>query len=507
MHFLVSYIPLWFAFATYVFAANTPLLVPSQDNFYRSPSNLSAYAVGDVIRSRPAPALLKSTIFPVNVKSATQILVRSNDAKGDPTSAVSVVIEPYNGDPKKLLSYQIAQDSSLIDCAPSYAIDFGASLLTFTSLAEMFLIQLALDEGWYVVTTDHQAQNAAFGVGRQSGQVVLDGIRATLRHSNDFGLDSKPQVAFWGYSGGALAAGWAAALQPAYAPELKELLIGAALGGLPSNLTDIAQSVEGSIFLGLTAVAIAGITNQYPEVKDYVDDQLYPLRKSAFSHAYKLCLAPAIVYYNIKHFFSGPDKWFKSGWEVLNYPPVQEIFKLNTLGVNATETPEIPILVYHGILDEIVPIRSSRRVFDTWCANGIESFEYSEDKTAEHIIEIVSGSMAGFKWLKDRYSGVEPVKGCSHTVRTTNLEYPGTLPGWLEFLATAVKAVLFVGLGPDGKKLNNSNFGGDLFSAFTNPFSGFKDLGPLISAVAFKKDQASMDALDARVKQFVASKS
>ena len=42
----------------------------------------------------------------------------------------------------------------------------------------------------------------------------------------------------WGYSGGTVATGWAAALQPTYAKELKSNLIGAAMGGFVTNIID-----------------------------------------------------------------------------------------------------------------------------------------------------------------------------------------------------------------------------------------------------------------------------
>lgn len=501
MHLSSSFISLWLVFASYVIAANTPLLYPSQDDFYKPPANLLDYAPGDVIRIRPAPAPLRSIYFPVNVKKATQILVRSNDAKGAPTAAVSTVIEPYNADPKKLLSYLIAQDSSLFDCSPSYALLYGASMTTFSSLAEMFLIQLALEEGWYVVSTDHQGQNAAYTVGRQGGKIVLDGIRGTLQSRELTGIDEDPKIAFWGYSGGTVAAGWAAALQPTYAPELKEYLIGAAMGGFVTNITKTAIGIDGSIFSGLALAAIAGISDQYPEVKPLIEDQIISPRKVAFQEAYNLCMIPALVYFNSKTFFSGPAKWFKSGWETLTNPQVQLIIRANTLGINETEVPEIPILVYHGSIDTIVPIEGAHEVYDAWCSAGIESFEFAEDESAGHVTEIVAGSLAGFKWLKDRFNGIEPIKGCNHTVRTTNLEYPGTISGFMDFLGTSVKTLLDEALGPNAENLSG-NSTTSLLDSIGSSFSDLSDFGSMITSILYKRDQASMDAFDFKVKNF-----
>ena len=88
-------------------------------------------------------------------------------------------------------------------------------------------------------------------MGRQSGHGTLDSIRAILQSGNFTGVDEDAQVAMWGYSGGSLASGWAAALQPHYAPELEDNLIGAALGGFVTNITATAEATDGKLLAGL----------------------------------------------------------------------------------------------------------------------------------------------------------------------------------------------------------------------------------------------------------------
>ncbi|KAI9170685.1 hypothetical protein HJFPF1_00155 [Paramyrothecium foliicola] len=67
-----------------------------------------------------------------------------------------------------------------------------------------------------------------------SGHTTINSVRAVLEAG--FGLAKRRYVknALWGFSGGALAGGWAAELQPTYAPELK--LDGAALGGITPDI-------------------------------------------------------------------------------------------------------------------------------------------------------------------------------------------------------------------------------------------------------------------------------
>ena len=85
--------------------------------------------------------------------------------------------------------------------------------------------------------TDESNELSAFGPGHLAGQAVLDSVRAVLAF-NQSQLDAaSTRVAAIGYSGGALATGWAAALQPTYAPDVE--LIASSFGG-----TCVASSVR-----------------------------------------------------------------------------------------------------------------------------------------------------------------------------------------------------------------------------------------------------------------------
>lgn len=484
-------------FSSYTLAASTQVLKPSEDPFYEVPENILDYAPGEVIRSRPAPAQLRSIYFPINIKLAHQVLFRSNDGDSNATAAVMTIMEPYNADPTKVLAYQVAEDAASIDCAPSYAYLYGASLGTILTQAEMILIEQALEEGWYVISADYQGPNSAFTAARQSGHIVLDSIRATLSTTNISGIAEHPQIAFWGYSGGSVACGWAAALQPSYAPELKPYLIGAALGGFVTNITATAVGVDGTLFAGVSYNAIAGLSNQYPEIREVIENQLIPLRKRAFQEAYNLCLVPSILFFMNKYLFSGPSMWFKSGMGVLHDLRVQRVMNLNNQGVNRTEIPEIPLFVYHGSIDTIVPIVGTHKVYDQWCEDGIESFEFAEDESGGHITEAIAGSGAAFAWLKNRFSGVPPIKGCNHTVRTTNFEYPGGYSSDIQIVTTLVLSVLGHAIGPNGENVD----AGNSTSGFFESLSSLSDIGNLALSILFKRDMSQVELLEAKIEQ------
>ncbi|KAK6199350.1 secretory lipase-domain-containing protein [Scheffersomyces amazonensis] len=456
-NWLISVVCLLFLFGTLlVEAAPVTVLTPTEDPFYTAPNNLDDYKLGDIIRSRISPHPIRSIYFKVDVKSAWQLLVRSEDTFGNATAIGVTVIEPYNSNKTRLLSYQVAEDSASPNCAMSYAFQYGASMNTLVTQFEMYFIQAALDLGWYVTIPDYEGPQAAFTAGRQAGHAVLDGIRATLHSGNITGVDENAQLTMWGYSGGSLATGWAAALQPDYAPELKDKILGAALGGFVTNITATLDAQNGKIFAGLLSSGINGLMQEYPQLNELVRSKIASDKLEDFLYGSKSCMLPSLYHFMEHNFFYGEDKYFTDGPAILSEPIVQEILSENTLALhNNSEIPEIPLFVYHGELDRIVPIVGSERAYNNWCDWGIKSFEFAPDLLNGHITEFVLGAPAALAWLVDRYEGIPPVDGCKKTERISNLMYPGASEANKVYFEAAYTSLLGLPIGPD----SNLTFG------------------------------------------------
>lgn len=122
----------------------------------------------------------------------------------------------------------------------------------------------ALERGWLVSVPDHDGPNAGFGAGKLTDQLTLDSLRAALKSESITGLQPTANVMIWGYSGGALATGWALEMQDEYAPELS--ITAAALGGVPA---DAAAAIFGTVNkgtgAGLASSAARGLSHANPE--------------------------------------------------------------------------------------------------------------------------------------------------------------------------------------------------------------------------------------------------
>lgn len=134
----------------------------------------------------------------------------------------------------------MAYDALGSQCDPSYTLT-GAGQQGAAGTLEQGVISGYLSNGYDVVVPDYEGPQLEWTVGRQSGYMALDGIRAAERVLR---LPASTPVALAGYSGGSVPTQWGAEVASRYAPELR--IVGAAAGGLPVNLAHNLPYVSGS---------------------------------------------------------------------------------------------------------------------------------------------------------------------------------------------------------------------------------------------------------------------
>ncbi|KAF2761188.1 LIP-domain-containing protein [Pseudovirgaria hyperparasitica] len=373
--------------------------IPSQDPFYRTPPNIASYSPGTVIDKRQVPPNL-SGLMPnlggnEKVEAVYQYLYRTTDALGNPAAAVTTLLKPFKADPTKLLAYQQAYDSAKNDCSPSYAIQSGANT---TALADIIMIAAALDQGWYVVSSDYEGLNAVYTVGTAAGYATLDSVRAALNEApKSAGLASNARYAMWGYSGGSLASEWAAELQPQYAPELK--FQGVALGGLVPDIQSVLETINKGFFAGLAFSGIYGFIKAFPNLTEYANQHLIAEKKEEFFKIANGCLQQTASAGGNKDLFT----YFDGGKELSKDPvPSSVLGSAGLMGVHGT--PTMPMYVYKAAADEISPVADTDKLVDTLCGKGA-IIEYRKNIIGEHISEAITGSASALNWISDRLNG------------------------------------------------------------------------------------------------------
>jgi hypothetical protein len=371
----------------------SPVAKPGDDAFYTAPSEaeLQAAQPGDVLRYREMSAKAYY-LFPVKGQ-AWQLMYRSTDHKGRPVAAVTAALLPSNAPAKnrKLYVYNTAYDALTLNCAPSYQIAKGTAL-------EQALVQSGLNKGWVAVVPDYEGLESLWTVGRNSGQAVLDAIRAAERFQ-PLGLSggATPAV-LTGYSGGSIASTWANELYRSYAPELN--IVGVAAGGVPVDMGNVARKVDGKLFAGLYMGAVSALGRAYPEVD--VDALTNEEGKAMQVKLRDMCAGqflggtPDVVgsfaFKKMASYTTVPD--------ILAVPAVQQVVALNRLG---QRKPGAPTYLYNGLFDQVMPVEDVKGLVTTYCQQGVPTT--FRQVLGEHITSVFLGFQGAFDYLEARLAG------------------------------------------------------------------------------------------------------
>ncbi|KAK2596660.1 hypothetical protein QQS21_006235 [Conoideocrella luteorostrata] len=428
--YLHAILALLFAAAT--ITTSLPLgspIPPLEDPFYSIPSaEIDHLPPGAIIRSRKPPfpiAAFRS--IPITLQSTHQLLYKTTDSHHRSIASVVTVLVPRNANFSRVLSYLVAEDSSYGNCAPSYALQLASAtfgrLGTLLTQAELLLMVAALEQGFVVIAPDHEGPQGAFLANILAGHVILDGIRAAVSSSNVTGIHRDARVALWGYSGGSVAASFAAELHPSYAPELN--IVGAALGGTIPFLSSGLASLNAGISAGLVAAGVLGLGYEYPEIRALIDKHLLPENREKFVKAEKQCFFSNVQtypYMNISNMVDDPN--------IFDIEPASSILKQNSLG---SYTPTTPLYIYKPISDNTTPIKDTDDIVKEYCSKGA-SVHYERDLVSFHLSLAVTGAPKALAWLRDRLTGKEIQTGCVTRSTLSTLLDSSTIdivPGYL----------------------------------------------------------------------------
>ncbi|BCS20875.1 putative secretory lipase [Aspergillus puulaauensis] len=418
---------------------------PNEDPWYTPPDGWESEAPGAILRHRAPPSPIAAFgLAEVNLDSTHQILYRTTDSFGEPITTVTTVLVPHNADYTKVLSYQVAQDAADRTCSPSFGLqqfaDAGEALALIMPQAEYLFMSAALNKGYVVLVPDHLGPKSAFLANTLTGQAVLDNVRAALASTDFTGVSSTANVVLWGYSGGSLASGFAAELQPSYAPELK--LAGAALGGTVPKIPPVIELSNKGLFAGLIPAGVQGLANEYPSAVKLIAENILPEKWAEFNKTQNLCLTGNIIEYLNKDVYS-----FMRDPDVFNTKPAQDLMNANAMGQH---TPEIPLMIYKSANDEVSPVEDTDDLYDSYCASGV-SVEYARDLLSEHAILAVTGSADAFLWVVDRLDGVPVKKECSKKTQLSGLQDPKVLAALGTNVVQFLLGFLALPVGPPGR--------------------------------------------------------
>jgi hypothetical protein len=240
---------------------------------------------------------------------------------------------------------------------------------------------------------------------------VLDSMRAVANFKDTLGFTtSTPKIVGHGYSGGAIATGWAASLLSSYAPELK--VLGWAQGGTPANLTGTAVFIDGTTFAGFLPQAFVGLSvdSAYGAQLDPLFNRIMtPKGREVLDAAEQICGVENLATFAIGQIQSTDIQIL--GNQVFMDPVFANVLAQNVMGVNSHETPKAPVYMYHAVPDEVIPYANTSTLYSDWCADGA-SVHFTTYPSGGHLTTEILGFVGAFKFVKAALAGTV-ASGCS----------------------------------------------------------------------------------------------
>nr|WP_245975797.1 lipase family protein [Amycolatopsis palatopharyngis] len=372
---------------------------PAEDPFYTPPDPLPAVAAGEILRLRSVDVFAEPLrLLPAPVR-AWQLLYRSTSASGAPNAVSGTLLvppTPWQDGPRPLVTYAVGTHGLGDSCAPSYKLRTGTE-------NEIALIAQALFKGWAVVLTDYEGLGTpgthTYATGQSEGRAMLDAARAAANVPGA-GLSSSGPVGIFGYSQGGQAAAFAAELQPSYAPDVR--VVGAAPGGVPADLAEVAEFNEGGAAFGLVIGAAIGLATAYPEVP--FAEILNERGRALVERVEQACvveLGAAAPFGRLQDFVTVPDP--------LSDPRWQTRLTDNKAGQHR---PGVPVFLYHAAYDELIPYRTGKALLARYCDLGA-TVQWQRIPLAEHIIGVSVGGPIAMEWLGSRFAGKPARNTCA----------------------------------------------------------------------------------------------
>lgn len=281
------------------------------------------------------------------------------------------------------------------------------------------IIPWALEQGYYVVSTDAAGLSASFFVGLTEGRAVLDAVRAVIEYESLVGST----VALYGYSGAAHTTVWACSQADLYAGELN--IVGAAFGGTPIDTRQTFYLANASPDSNIAGAALLGVANGYPDLNNTFNQQFTPQGRQIAASL----RSPGNCTNKPGSVPSAPFDYttiFHQGLGILSNSVLQGVLARESLLMNVSSqpvaVPTFPRYQYHGSIDEVVPYGIESAYVAQQCSSkqGAD-ITFNTFKGLNHEQTLVAGLVGALQFIQQSFKGTTPKILCGSGVTPPEL--------------------------------------------------------------------------------------
>jgi pimeloyl-ACP methyl ester carboxylesterase len=356
--------------------------------FYTPPQPLPDGAPGLVIDTQDV-----TRGVPTGAK-AWRILYKPNDMNDEPIAVSALVIAPTaaSDEPREIIAIAPGTQGIYPACAISQLPDPFTD--HFTELQTM------IDEGFVVVRTDYPGLGTPgihpYLVGKSEGQAVLDSVRAAHNLIPETGT----RYAIIGASQGGHSAMFASQMAPDYAPDLELVATVTQAGAF-----DLAGILEARSQDRIGAILFPYVFEAWSSVYDVsLEGVIVPGQEERVEQLAHTCLTTPLGYLKIRDIPTGGDLL---AIDPTTTEPWKSLIEENT----PTGPVDVPLLLVHGMIDEVIPFQGSVDEAARRCSEG-EDVTFLRYPQTNHAA-VPESMLTAIGWLEDRFAGRPSTSNCA----------------------------------------------------------------------------------------------
>ena len=375
--------------------------LPSNDvpeDFYETPDQLPDED-GAVVKQSPSTFYLDPVKLIEHNAKTTAFMYKTTDEQGNARAATATLLTPEgaSGTAKDAVVLSPGTQGTADKCAPSRQMSMGTEyegISVSSALAAKHPVIVVDYMGLGTEGTHHYLNRV------EEGRSVLDAAKA-VKNVEGSDIDDDTKLQLRGYSQGGQATASAMELAEDWAPELN--IASASAGAVPADLYDTVSKLS-SVY---TAFLLYGIDTFAEQSGVELSDHLNQKGLDAVESASNQCTIEALV----SHAFTDTTSLTKDGssFQDLVDEEFRPIIDKQLLGKSSI--PDVPVLVNHSRLDDVVPFEQGRDLASTWCAAGTR-VAFEDNLGPTHVGGYVV-SLPRVEAFTDRtFAGKAPLDSC-----------------------------------------------------------------------------------------------
>lgn len=372
----------------------------SAEDFYASPAQLPEED-GALIKQKSASFYLDPVKLIRHDAETTTFMYRTTDEHGEARAATATLLTPSDkvGEHAENVVVHAPGTQGIDDsCAPSRQLGMGTEY-------EGISVASALAAGHSVVIADYVGLGTegphSYLNSTEEGRSVLDAARAAQQVEGG-GIDEESRLQLRGYSQGGHATTAALEIADEWAPELN--IVSASAGAVPTDLEEVVTGVSAM----QTGLLVLGLSSFAEQAEVDLSELLNEEGLETVERTSGQCTIAALL----SNAFSDTTELTKDGRsfaELVGDERFAEVLREQKLGDGPT--PDVPVLVNHSRLDDVVPFEMGRGLAATWCRDGADvAFE---DNIAPTHIGGYIGALPRVEIFTARtFDGKRPLNSC-----------------------------------------------------------------------------------------------